>query len=479
MSSETLERTEAAGPLYSQVADRLEGLVERGTFRVGERLPSVRNLSREWEVSITTVMQAYRVLENRGVIAARPQSGFYVQPRFNALTPGPAKAAFTAPPCEVSLDSLVLRILQDSQNPRLMPLGAAIPDPALLPARKLHRTLSAIARRQCHRAMGYELTPGSKELRAAIARRSVGHGCALSPDDLVITLGGQEALSLALRAVCKPGDTVAVESPTYYGILQMIESQNLRALEIPTCPRDGISLQALRYAIEHHSPQAVISIPTYNNPLGFLMPEANKKELVELLAAHDIPLIEDDIYGELGFDEDRARTCKAFDRTDSVLLVSSFSKTLAPGYRVGWIAPGKYLQKVIRLKVTSNMANPTLPQLAVAEFLAEGGYDHHLRRLRRTLAERMEILRDAVSRHFPPGTRVTRPNGGFILWVEMPERVDSLALYWKAVEAGISISPGMLFSARPQFHSCIRLNAAFVNEKTEKAVRVLGALAGE
>jgi len=306
----------------------------------------------------------------------------------------------------------------------------------------------------------------------------VAAGCSLSPAEIVTTSGCSEAIELCLRATCKPGDVVAIESPTYFGILQSIEALGLKALEIPTHPRDGISLEALRFAVEHNAVRACLVVANYNNPLGSCMPDDNKKELAALLARHDIPLIEDDISGEIYFSEGRPTTVKTFDRKGLVLLCSSFSKDICPGYRVGWVAPGRYKATVEWLKAISSVATPTLPQMAVAEFIACGGYDHHLRRIRRIYAQNVGLMSQTVMRYFPEGTRVTRPAGGFVLWVQLPENVDSLTLYKQALREKITLTPGYMFSPSQQYRNFIRLNAARWTLEIERAIRRLGDLAG-
>jgi DNA-binding transcriptional MocR family regulator len=302
-------------------------------------------------------------------------------------------------------------------------------------------------------------------------------GCALEPDDFVITSGCAEAIHLALQAVCRPGDLVAVESPTYFGILQALEAQGLRALEIPTHSRDGISLDALSFALENHPVRAVVVISNFSNPLGCCMPEENKRALVELLARYQVPLIEDDIYGELAFHAQRPGVAKVFDRQGLVLLCSSFSKDISPSYRVGWIAPGRFRKRVEQLKMATNIATAVLPQLAIARFLESGGYDRHLRSIRRAYAQKVAQMTQAVLAYFPEGTRVSSPAGGFVLWVQLPGEVDSLALYQRALAAGITLAPGHIFSATAKYRSFIRLNAAYMNFAGERALARLGGLA--
>ncbi len=465
--------------LYDQVADELAELVRQGTFRPGERLPSVRQLSRQRKISITTVLQAYMRLEDQGLIESRPQSGYYVRSRLPHQLPEPEMSAPIQDPTLVSMQELVMMVLKDSTNPDLIQLGAAIPNTELMIPTKLNRIMASLSRQVGDQYNYYDMPPGNEALRIQIAQHAVGIGCNLTQADVVTTSGCLEAFTLSLRAVCKPGDTVAIESPMYFGVLQILESLSLRALEIPTHPRDGISLSALRFAIDHNPIQACLVLSNFNNPLGSCIPDENKQELVQLLAQHDIPLIEGDVCGELYFSGVRPSVCKTYDRKGLVLLCSSFSKDLVPGYRVGWVVPGRFKATIEWLKYTTNVATATLPQVAIAKFLESGGYEHHLRSIRRLYAGFVSQLSQAVMRYFPEGTRVTRPNGGIVLWVQLPDYADSLELYKQALQAGITLAPGYMFSATAQYRNFIRLNAAWWSFDADRAMRRLGELVAE
>lgn len=464
-------------PLYEQVAGRIATLIESGTLRPGDRVPSLRRVSGQQRVSLSTTLQAYGLLESRGLIEARPQSGFYVRPRLEVLTPRPRRTPAPSPTTRVDLASVLATLLRAAADPKLVGLGAAAPSAELLPGRKLARLIGPILRRNTgHDA--YSTSPGLPELRREIARRAVDWGALLSPDDVVTTCGGTEALYLALRAVTRPGDTVIVESPAYFGVLLLLQELGLKAVEVPTLPQTGLSIEALRTALARQRVKACVASFNCHNPLGFVMADEAKRETVELLARHEVPLIEDEVYGELSFGDERARPAKAFDRQGLVLYCSSFSKTIAPGYRVGWIAAGRYHERVVALKFTTTLATPTLPQHAVAAFLRGGAFDRHLREMRRACQRQLEPMREAIGRHFPAGTRVTRPAGGFLLWVEMPAGVDSLRLFDQALAEGISITPGSVFSARLRFRNCVRLNCGRPWSATiEAAVATLGRLA--
>jgi len=459
---------------YEKLTHQITQLIRQGTYRPGERIPSVRQMSQQQGLSVSSVLHAYLTLEDQGYIEARPQSGYYVRASTELNFPEPEISAPSLDPNHVNLHDLVMRIMKDSSNPRLVQLGAAMPNLELLPTERMNHIISTLARKSDQGAHQYKFPPGLENLRVQIAQRAVNSGCQLAPGDIIITSGGTEAIDLCLHAVCKPGDIVAIESPMYFGTLQLIEVMGLRALEIPTDPHEGISLGALQFAIEHNPIKAVLTISNFNNPLGSIIPDEKKKDLVELLEGYDIPLIDNDVSGEIYFTEKRPLVTKAFDRKGLVMSCSSFSKDISPSLRVGWVAPGRYLSTVEWLKFTLSAATATLPQVAIAEFLESGGYDHHMRHLRREYASNVARLYEAVTRIFPAGTRVTRPSGGFVMWVQLPGKVDSLELYSLALKSGITLTPGYLFSPTNQFFNFIRLNAAAWSYPIERALGKLG-----
>jgi DNA-binding transcriptional MocR family regulator len=467
-----------AGHLYQALAARVAEAIVAGALRAGDRLPSVRRLSTQHRVSIATAVQAYRHLENQRLIEARPKSGYFVLGKPLAL----AEPATSAPPAAarfVGVNQLVMEVMECARDGDFVPLGAACPDPELFPNDRLLRLMHSEGRRKPQLMGAYAMTTGNDKLRGMIARRSLEFGCRLNPDEILVTNGCIEALNIALRAVARSGDTVALESPTYFTLLQIIESLGMKALEIPTHPREGMSIDALDLATQKPGAvKAVLSIPNFHNPLGSLMPDENKARLVQLCEARGIPLIEDDIYGEIHFAEARPRVAKAWDRSGNVLLCSSFTKNLAPGLRIGWMAPGKWFKAVQMLKFINSVSTPELPQAAIAEFMANGGYDHHLRRLRAGFARQVQQASEAVAEYFPEDTRLTRPAGGFVLWVELPPRVDALELFRRAREERISIAPGPMFTTTKRYRNCIRVGCGYPwNAKMEMGFVRLGQLA--
>ena len=440
-------------------------------------MPSVRRLARQRRVSVATVLQAYLRLEDDGLIEVRPRSGHFVRGLQARGLAEPRAPRRNLAPARVSVMRGVRALMESHRDLGVVPLGAAQVSPELLPIGQLNRRLAAIVREIQHAGARYGDITGEISLRRQLARRAVNMGVSLHPNEIVVTVGATEGLHLALRAVAKPGDAVAVEVPTFFGVLQSVEQLGLKAVEVPSHSRTGVDLDGLEQVLQQRAVRAVIAQPNVSNPMGSVMSDEAKERLVRLCDRHDVPLIEDDVYGELAFDG-RARAALAWDKDGRVLLVGSVSKTLAPGYRIGWIIPGRYMERVEQLKYSLTVSTPPLLQMAVAEFLSSGGYDRHLRRLRAQLRHQVERTRETAAALFPPGTRVSSPAGGFVVWVELPAGVDAYALQAAALEERISIAPGPIFSARERFTNCIRLSCGFPwSETTERALATLGQLA--
>lgn len=472
------EAQQAAPPRYEQIAQRYAAAIEAGTLAPGERFPSVRRLAAEEDVSVATVLQALARLESRGLIEARPRSGHFVRHRPRPPAPRPLRPRATAAACAVSVSARVAEVYRAARDPKVVKLGATAPGTALLPTVAMTHALAASLRHPRDGGAASELPPGLEALRRVIARRALTWGCQLSEDDVVVTSGAMEAVHLCLLAVARPGDIVAIECPAYYGTLQTVEALGMRALEIPCHPDTGMDVDALAQRLDRHRVAAVVAVPSFSNPLGSSMPDEAKVRLVRLLSSRGIPLIEDDVFGELAFGPARPRPAKAFDTDGTVMLCSSFSKTLGMGYRVGFTAPGRHRERVEGLKFAISVATPTLQQRAIARYLEGGAYDRHLRTLRDRLAAIEACTASAVAESFPAGTRVTSPKGGCFLWVELPPTVDAMTLHARALDAGVSISPGPIFSPSGGHRNCIRLSCGEPWSPTiEGAVRLVGRLA--
>jgi DNA-binding transcriptional MocR family regulator len=465
--------------LYQRIAQQLAEDIRRGVYQPGERVPSVRKMSAQLNVSHASVLQAYANLEDQGLIRARPQSGFYVHqtPALTAPTPNIARVER---PGLVTRSSIINQILLESRREGVFPFGAAVPHVDYLPVRALHQQLAKVTRFHSPRAFSYMFSPGFEPLRRQVAIRMRDAGVLVDPSEVVITHGCVDALQMSLRILTRPGDLIATESPTYYGLLQLADLLGLKVIEIPSDPSTGISLQALKLAATQWPIKALVLTARLSNPLGGSIPEERQKLLLRLAGEFDMQIIEDDIYGELMFEPGPLKALKSHDREGRVLYCSSFSKTLSPGVRIGWILAGKYQEEIQRLQTFSTHSACSVTQMGVAAYLENGGYDRHLRYIRQEYRKNLSAFQLAVQRYFPEGTQMTRPAGGFILWVSLPVRVNTKELHLRALQQSISIAPGPIFSNTEQFNHCIRLNCGMPwNPEAERALMTLGRLASQ
>ncbi|MEH6627168.1 MAG: PLP-dependent aminotransferase family protein [Motiliproteus sp.] len=462
--------------LYKQLIQDLAEEIRSGRRAAGERMPSVRGLSQDREVSKSTVLAAYDRLEADGLISARPRSGYYV----NALQsndPLLVKTPSTSRPEAMPLPVTAGQVLID-----IMERGAAFDllscQDKTLANESLRRCLSRAQRQQTNREqLNYDEPAGLLPLRELLAQRLWSGGSKIGAEDLVITSGCQNALLLALMATTTRGDVVAVESPGFYGVFQLIEALGLKALELPSSPEQGLSPEALELALQHWDIKALVVSPCYGTPTGASMPDSHKQKILELTQTRDIPVIEDDIYGELCFSDHRPRTLHSYDDSGSVLLCSSFSKSLSRDLRIGWITPGKYKNKIKQLKLVTSLASGQSQQWGLAHFLEEGSFDRHLRLRRQQLKQQYQQLLELIRVYLPMAESCSRPQGGLSLWLELPASVDTLNLYRSALAQEIILTPGRLFSAQEHYRNALRLSFAHPwTDDRKAAVRRLGEL---
>ncbi len=469
-------------PLYRRLADHYLDAIKAGSLSIGDKMPSVRSLMRLHDVSLSTALQLCRHLENDGWLEARPRSGYFVrQPRRLPLAPSrePSTDQPLDPAQFVGIQERVSHFVTQSQRfPIHCNLAGARGAPALYPHEQLNLIAGRVLRSNHHLLVSAGSHGGHMALKTAVAKRAVANGMVLSPSEILVTHGCIEALNLALRAVSQPGDTIAVESPTFYGLLQVLESLGLRALEIPTSPQTGLSIEALELAMRSYDNiKAVVVVPHLQNPLGSLMPDEKKQQLVNVCEQHQIPLIEDDCYSALTNADVPMMAAKAWDRGDNVIHCASLHKILAPGMRLGWIAAGRWHHRVAMLKYAQSRHNEEWSQLTAAQFIGSSAYDRHLRRFRNLLRNQRERTAEAIARYFPAGTRLSVPEGGLMLWVELPEQVSSTTLFEIALREGISFAPGSLFSNLNRFDTYIRLNCGLpFSPDLERALKRLGQL---
>jgi DNA-binding transcriptional MocR family regulator len=463
---------------YRDIADALMELITKGVLHAGDRVPSIRGTTRKYRVSAGTVIRAYRDVEARGLIESRPRSGYFV--REGATRQLAEPAPFKAAPESVGIQVIdqVFEVFNFVR--RIKPVihfGSAFMNPELFPAVQMNRAGAAAARGMKSAAIFEDFPPGNLHLRRLIARRYLDTGHVVSPEELVVTCGAIESISLSLQVLTRPGDTVAIETPSFYAILQEIEWLGLRAHEISTHPRHGVDLDSLESALKTGTIKACIFIPSFQNPIGSCMPEENRRALARLAEQYQVPVIEDDVCAELYFGPHRNRPVKSFDRAGWVLHCGSFSKCLAPGYRIGWVAAGRFAHEIRQRKIISSFSTAPVCQEALVRFLRQGGFEQHLRRLRHTLSLKCQEMMRAVASEFPSTCRMTRPEGGYMLWLELPESVDALKLHRLALGAGVGCAPGAIFSAQRRYQNCLRLNFGYpTSAQIAHGVRTLARL---
>lgn len=441
--------------LYSKIANGIAFQIRNGTLKAGDRLPSVRTLCNEHGVSMNTAKRIFFELESQSLIESKPQSGYFVSKLLHQKLSLPEISSPSLIANDKEPDELITKVYSNMGRDDLTMFSIGVPSGNLLPLAKLKKEILLATRELKEGGTEYEPLQGNVKLRRMIAVRSLSWGGNLNENDLITTSGGMNALSFCLMALGNPGDTIAVESPCYPGILQLSISLGFKVLELPTHPITGIEIDALKKVIPKIN--LCLLVPNFNTPLGSCMPDEHKKEVVELLSKHGIPLIEDDIYGDLYFGPQRPKCCKSFDKEGNVLWCSSVSKTLAPGYRVGWIAPGKYKEKLLKLKFIHSISSSSIIQEAVGNFLKTGRYENHLHHLRRTLKSNYQNYIHTIAEYFPDDTKTSRPQGGLALWVEFNKDIDTVKLYDLAIKNHISISPGRIFTLQNQFENCMRL----------------------
>lgn len=465
-------------PLYERIAAHLGEQIRRGVLRAGERMPSLRQLARDHGVSVTTAVEVYAQLERQGLLEARPRSGYYIRARPAPPMQAGAPARLARTPQPVRQAGL-LRVLDATGRSARVPLQSATPAPSLLPGAALRSALQRVLRRDPDAAVRYAAAEGVRDLRLRIAERYAHAGVDIDPDEVVVTAGAMEAISLALRVATSPGDVVLLETPTYHGLLQAAAAFGLRVLEVPTTAA-GIDVACLEKQLARQRVRAALLVPNFGNPIGSLTGDAGKRAIVAACAAHGVTVIEDDLYAELAFSGERPPPLRRFDAGGDVVTCGSYSKMLAPGLRVGWVLGGRRAEDLLRVKNFSTVATATLPQLAIADHLARHGLDRHLRRLRRALADNAQRSRDAIARHWPAGTRVGEPAGGLSLWVRLPDGVDARRVHEAGLARGIGSLPGDLFSLRGDHRHHLRLSHGVPwSREVEDALRTLGRIAFE
>ncbi|XPV75641.1 MAG: PLP-dependent aminotransferase family protein [Desulfovibrio sp.] len=465
------------GYRYRAVESHIIRLLDSGALNSGDKLPSLRGLSRSLRVSVSTVNQAYLELEKRGVIESKPRSGFFVNEQLAKMPAPVVQKGELLEPTTVNRSQLIKTVLHAIGDRSLTQLGIIEPASKFLPCNEIGRSMRSILKENPYEAINYASVEGWEPLRRQICFRSLDAGISITPDDVLITHGAMEALYLALRTLTRPGDNVLIQSPAYFCFLQLLENCGLRAIEVPSSPEHGVDIEKLQLAVDKYDIKACIFNANFSNPDGSVSSAESKKEIVRILAKRNIPLVEDDVSGETAFNGEHPSTFKQFDTTGTVFYCSSYSKTLVPGYRIGWCLPGKFYSRTYDVKATTNVCSVVPTQIAVADYLATGKYNKHLKKLQAIYEHNMHTMLGAIARFFPEGTRATRPKGGGVIWIELPAGVDGVRLFYKASEHGIGIAPGSIFSTHEEYSNYIRLSfCGEWSDATEEGMKTLGKL---
>jgi DNA-binding transcriptional MocR family regulator len=465
--------------LYESVARSLESSITEGVFKVGDRLPSIRQICQKYEVNASTAVRAYMELEQQNLVDSRERSGYFVKPKslINSVLPIINKQDLKV--YEVDIVQILKKLNEAKIDKHIVSLTSSVPEGHLIPQKKIARIIRQIAAQELEKSLMYDALAGLTELRQEIAKHYSSSITNLNSKDIMITNGCLEAINLCLRATVQQGDTIAVTLPCYFGILRALQAFGLKVIEIPR-NTEGFDILQLEKLINEKNIKAILCLANFNNPDGLSISDDNKKAMALLSAKLKIPIIEDDIYSDLHFSERRPLSIKGFDKAGWVMLCSSFSKIIAPGLRVGWVMGGRFHSKLENLKFTGNYSVPIFNQLIIKYLMHNNGLERHLKTMRQTLVKQYHLYRNCIEKSFPVGTPMSNPQGGFVLWLELPKTIEVLKLYNKALESGVAFSIGQLYSPSKAYGNFIRLSFSKAwSLETENAVKKLGALVKE
>jgi len=453
---------------YKDIADQIITDIQSEKLMHGQRLPSLRKLTKQWQISMTTALNSYRRLEQMGWIVTQPRSGFFVSA---PLSDGdiPRQPQFRSSSRLASTG--VKPRAHQNDNYRSGPFGISQLCPSHMPLLSLKRSIKRTVQRGDEFLQSYSDPQGIYELRGAIAENFSSNGFSVGAEELCISSGCMDAIRLALLITTKPGDAVGISSPCFNGLLKLLSNMSRRVVEIP-CNSDGIDLQQLEQKLEDREIEACLFSSSFMNPHGISLSTCQKQRLAKLANKYRVPIIEDDVYGELGYENTFPLPIKYWDTTGYVIWCSSVSKTLSNGLRIGWCYPGRYLEACIDMCASECLGQNGLMQAALADFMNSGLYRIHLQRTRRIVLANARAYRKLLLQNLPLGSAVSAPNGGLVLWIQVPG-LDGVKLRALTDAVKIDVRLGALFTTRKLYRDCFRLNFGWGLSEMHDAERTI------
>lgn len=464
-------------PAYVVFASKLAHMIDAGIYAAETKLPSIRRLHRENGLSITTILQAFNYLADKGLVVSKERSGYFVARRYGQKLPLQRALPLSFSESSVYIDQLLQKLHVSGTGRNFVSFATAVPDNRLLPFNRIKRAIQETSKDISGSYLKPESRNGNEQLRQEIAKRSFSWSGSVHADELIITNGATEAILCCLKAVTKPGDTVLVQDPCYFGIIQVLECLGLKIVTVPSCPVNGISAGDVRRACEKFPVKACVLVSNFNNPDGASISAANKKQLAGFANEHHIPIVEDDLYGDLFFNGARPDTIKTYDTNGWVMYCNSFTKTIATGFLIGWCAAGRFTCDVARIKAMHNGSTAAFSQRVMLDLLSSGSYDRHMKKFRVELQKNLDRTISIIEQYFPKGTLSTRPGGGLVAWLKLPEHIDAGLIQEEAIEQGVSYAPGEIFSLKGDRKHFLRISYCNLWEnKVQDALIRLGGL---
>ncbi|WP_316821558.1 PLP-dependent aminotransferase family protein [Pedobacter gandavensis] len=466
---------------YEEISSEIAHNITEGRLKPGHKLPSVRRLKQQYKAGLTTVQKAYELLMIMGLVESIPKSGYYV-----ALPGKPDKyTQHTVPNQNRVRDELFknnLRAVTASQDlkqrHRLTEFNVATPDDIFIPQKMILRSMQQVIREKGTQLLRYYPSNGAETLKEHIVKRAALNHAHFDAEGLIITDGALQAFYIALAAVTQPGEAVAVESPCVFSMLQVLTSLKLKIVEIPVLDPNGFDLDFLQETLRTIPIKAIVVSPNFHNPTGLLMSDENKRKLLEIAKEKEIPIIENDVYGDLNFSDHRPGNISAMDDSGLVMTFSSYAKTLASGIRLGWLFTGRFFKEAEQIKFALGSTVAPIYQETMLKILSSSSYDRHLHSFRRKLAGQCYQTIAIISSHFPERTLISTPKGGYSIWLKMDQEMDLTKFYTSCEKIGLRFTPGSTFSYSNAFEQYFRIIFALkYTEQREEVLKQAGIIA--